>query len=172
MQPANYVLVTTYLSHSLGNDRAFAENRSAMKPRRRINRGSQCAIQLSNSGGTFPPVLRQLPLALPCAARRSSKQSHSCLQCNGVRSPALCARVRLLSIPTSFIRSTIDRFQSNFSGFLAASPFITAAISTIGGRGLWSARRGRRWQQRPAVGLSCYSWLCRWCTWQQRAPER
>src|SRR6185295_4683052 len=33
-------------------------------------------------------------------------------------------------MPTSFIRSTIDRFQSSFSGFFAANPLRIAAIST------------------------------------------
>src|SRR4030095_3378782 len=37
---------------------------------------------------------------------------------------------RLLSIPTSFIKSTIERFQSSFSGLFAAKLFSTAATST------------------------------------------
>src|SRR4051794_7767520 len=36
-------------------------------------------------------------------------------------------------MPTSFIRSTIDFFQSSFSGLLAASPSRTAVTSTDGG---------------------------------------
>jgi hypothetical protein len=50
--------------------------------------------------------------------------------------------LKLLSIPTNFIRSTIERFQSNFSGFLAANPSITAAISTIGGTGFGALGMG------------------------------
>jgi uncharacterized membrane protein len=50
--------------------------------------------------------------------------------------------LKLLSIPTSFIRSTIERFQSNFSAFLAANPSITAAISTIGGGGFGALGMG------------------------------
>jgi hypothetical protein len=33
-------------------------------------------------------------------------------------------------MPTSFIKSTIDHRQSSFSGFFAASPSITALMST------------------------------------------
>src|SRR5689334_11782172 len=46
-------------------------------------------------------------------------------------SPASCLRCsRLLSTSSSFIRSTIERRQSSFCGFAAASWSITAATST------------------------------------------
>src|SRR4029077_18696597 len=36
-------------------------------------------------------------------------------------------------MPTSFIRSTMERFQSSFSGFFAANPSRMAATSTVFG---------------------------------------
>ena len=53
------------------------------------------------------------------------------MECN---SAASCLRAeRLLSIPTSFIRSTIDFLQSSFSGFFAAKSSRMAVTSTAWG---------------------------------------
>jgi hypothetical protein len=159
MQPTNYVLVTTYLSHSLGNDRAFAENRSAMKPRRRINRGSQCAIQLSNS---VEPFRRSdTSLALPCAARCSSKRSHSYLSVMSSAANSL----RGSAVHPNKLHQIDDRSLQSIFGVLAG-PFITAAISTIGGAG---GALGAGAVAATAAGRSCYSWLCRGAL-AQRAP--
>src|SRR5262249_17112877 len=62
------------------------------------------------------------------------------------RKPSSCASdcraARLLSSPTSFIKSTIEVRQFNFSaGCLSARPFSTDATSTVGG-GLGALRDG------------------------------
>ena len=63
-------------------------------------------------------------------------------------SAASCLRAeRLLSIPTSFIRSTIDFLQSSFSGLFAAKSSRMAVTSTA-----WAGAAGREEDVAEAAG--------------------